>query len=63
MAITLPSPFTASKRFDRLAALGINPGVALNLHQRKPAFVVRLGETELALDPEIADEIYVRPID
>ena len=51
------------KRFDRLAAFGINPGVALNLHQRKPAFVVRLGETELALDPEIADEIYVRPID
>ena len=48
------------KRFDRLAAFGINPGVVLNLHQRKPAFVVRVGETELALDPEIADEIYVR---
>lgn len=51
------------KRFDRLAAFGINPGVMLSLHQRKPAFVVRLGETELALDPEIADEIFVRLID
>ncbi len=51
------------KRFDRLAAFGINPGVVLNLHQRTPAFLVRLGETELALDPEIADEIYIRPID
>ena len=49
------------KRFDRLAAFGINPGVEIRLHQRKPAFVVRLGETELALDQEIADEIYVRP--
>jgi DtxR family Mn-dependent transcriptional regulator len=48
------------KRFDRLAAFGINPGAELNLHQRRPAFVVRVGETELALDPEIADEIYVR---
>ncbi|UCD38167.1 MAG: metal-dependent transcriptional regulator [Fidelibacterota bacterium] len=50
------------KRFDRLAAFGINPGAVVNLHQRKPAYVVRLGETELALDPEIADEIYVRPL-
>ncbi|MFC1543536.1 metal-dependent transcriptional regulator [Candidatus Neomarinimicrobiota bacterium] len=51
------------KRFDRLAAFGINPGAVLSLHQRKPAFVVRLGETELALDPEIADEIFVRSMD
>jgi DtxR family Mn-dependent transcriptional regulator len=50
------------KRFDRLAAFGINPGAVLDLHQRKPAYVVRLGETELALDPEIADEIFVRPL-
>ncbi|UCH11558.1 MAG: metal-dependent transcriptional regulator, partial [Fidelibacterota bacterium] len=50
------------KRFDRLVAFGINPGAVVNLHQRKPAYVVRLGETELALDPEIADEIYVRPL-
>jgi len=50
------------KRFDRLAAFGINPGSEISLHQRKPAFVVRLGETELALDREIADEIYVRPL-
>jgi len=50
------------KRFDRLAAFGLNPGAVLDLHQRKPAYVVRLGETELALDPEIADEIYVRPM-
>ena len=50
------------KRFDRLAAFGMNPGAELALHQRKPAYVVRLGETELALDHEIADEIFVRRI-
>ncbi len=51
------------KRFDRLAAFGINPGAELFLHQSKPAFVVRLGETELALDRDIATEIFVKPLD
>ena len=50
------------KRFDRLAAFGMNPGAELALHQRKPAYLVRLGETELALDSEIAEEIFVRPL-
>jgi DtxR family Mn-dependent transcriptional regulator len=55
--------FVASRRHarvDRLAALGLVPGVRLRLHQRRPGFVVSLGETTLALDAEIADEIYVR---
>ncbi|MEE9464913.1 MAG: FeoA family protein, partial [Candidatus Neomarinimicrobiota bacterium] len=51
------------KRFDRLAAFGINPGTEVSVHQRKPAFVVRLGETELALDAIIAREIFVKPLD
>ena len=51
------------KRFDRLAAFGINPGAELFLHQSKPAYVVRLGETDLALDQEIATEIFVKPLD
>lgn len=51
------------KRFDRLAAFGINPGAEVSVHQRKPAFVVRLGETELALDTVIAREIFVKPLD
>ncbi len=51
------------KRFDRLAAFGINPGAEVSVHQRKPAFVVRLGETELALDAIIAREIFVKPLD
>ena len=50
------------QRFDRLAAFGINPGSEITLHQTCPAFVVRIGETELAIDKEIAKEIFVRPI-
>jgi len=47
-------------RMDRLSTLGIVPGTEITLHQKKPAFVIRAGETELALDVEIAGEIYVK---
>jgi len=47
-------------RVDRLAALGLIPGVVLRLHQRRPGYVVSVGETTLALDGEIAAEVYVR---
>lgn len=47
-------------RVDRLAALGVTPGVRLRLHQRHPSYVVSLGETTLALDADVAGEVYVR---
>ena len=47
-------------RMDRLSTLGIVPGTEILLHQKKPAFVIRTGETELALDIDIAGEIYVK---
>ncbi|MFO0580973.1 MAG: metal-dependent transcriptional regulator [Anaeromyxobacter sp.] len=50
-------------RMDRLAALGVVPGSTLRLHQRAPSFVIEVGETTIALDPEIAREIYVKPVD
>ena len=48
-------------RTDRLAAFGVTPGTALTLQQKYPTFVVRVGETDLALDAEIASDILVRP--
>jgi DtxR family Mn-dependent transcriptional regulator len=48
-------------RMDRLAALGVTPGSTLRLHQRSPSFVIEVGETTIALDPEIANEVYVKP--
>lgn len=45
---------------SRLNTLGITPGQALRLRQTRPALVVRVGETELALDQAAGGEIFVR---
>lgn len=50
-------------RLDKLGTLGIVPGSTVKVHQKKPAFVILIGETTLALDPEIIKEIYVKKID
>jgi DtxR family Mn-dependent transcriptional regulator len=50
-------------RMDRLAALGVVPGSELRLRQRAPSYVIEVGETTIALDPEIAGEIYVKRVD
>lgn len=49
-------------RLDRLGSLGIVPGSVIKVHQKKPAFVVKIGETTLAMDPEIIKEVYVRTV-
>jgi DtxR family Mn-dependent transcriptional regulator len=50
-------------RMDRLAALGVIPGSTIRLHQRSPSYVIEVGETTIALDPEIAGEIFVKPVE
>jgi Fe2+ transport system protein FeoA len=45
---------------NRLAVFGLVPGTEITLLQRRPACVVQVGETELALDREIARRILVR---
>ncbi|MCM2334222.1 MAG: metal-dependent transcriptional regulator [Anaeromyxobacteraceae bacterium] len=50
-------------RMDRLAALGVIPGSDLRLHQRSPSYVIEVGETTIALDGEIAGEIFVKPVE
>jgi DtxR family Mn-dependent transcriptional regulator len=50
------------KRLDKLSTLGIVPGCVVRVHQKRPAFVLQIGETTLALDPEIIKEIYVKRI-
>jgi len=51
-----------SARLARLSALGVVPGATLTLQQKAPATVLRLGETTLALDSEIAAEIFVKKV-
>ncbi len=55
--------FISSKyhaRLDRLSSFGIVPGGVIKLHQKQPTYVVRIGETELALDKDLAREIFVK---
>lgn len=49
-------------RLVKLSSLGLVPGARIHLQQRTPAAVVRIGETTLALDPEVAGEIYVKRV-
>ena len=46
----------------KLLALGLLPGVRVELQQRSPAFVIRVGRTQLAIDSALADAIRVRPL-
>ena len=47
-------------RLTRLASLGLMPGQAVQVKQVRPSFVVGYGEMELALEKEVADQVYVR---
>ena len=47
-------------RLDRLAVLGVLPGSTIFIHQKRPSYVVKVGETDIALDPEIVNDIYVK---
>ena len=51
-----------TSRATALAVYGLVPGSRLILQQKRPSFVVRIGETELALDADIAKEIIVKRV-
>ena len=50
----------AGSRLQRMATLGILPGSKITLVQRRPSYVIRVDETQLALDDAIAKEVYVK---
>ena len=49
-----------SDRRNTLTVFGLVPGADITLLQRRPSFVVRVGQTELALDTEVARQILVQ---
>jgi len=49
-------------RLDKLSSMGLFPGVMVKVHQRQPSFVIVFEETTLAMDYDIARDIYVRKI-
>lgn len=50
------------QRLSRLVNLGVIPGGRFILHQKKPSYLMKLGSTEVAIDDNIASEIFVRKI-
>jgi Fe2+ transport system protein FeoA len=46
-------------RIDKLASVGIVPGVELRVQQTRPVVVVESDETVLALERELASEVVV----
>ena len=52
----------APERLVKLSSLGVMPGVRVTLVQRNPAVVLRIAETSIALDGEVADDILVEPV-
>jgi DtxR family Mn-dependent transcriptional regulator len=49
-------------RLNRLGSIGIAAGSTFKLVQRTPSCVVQVEETTVALDPDIAKEIFVKKI-
>lgn len=57
-AITYIKPGSHSN-LQQLISLGLNPGTVVTVHRKTPAFCVKYEQTELALDDEIAKNIFV----
>lgn len=49
-------------QLHKLLSLGIIPGKIVHLHQTYPAYVLRVEETQIALEEAIAKNIYLRKI-
>ncbi len=43
----------------QLISFGLQPGIVVTVHRASPTFCIKFENTELALDGEIADNIYV----
>ncbi len=46
----------------RLTGLGIHPGADLLLRQKSPTIVLRVGETDVALEPALGERIFCRAV-
>ena len=46
-------------RFQKLCSFGLSAGVSISVRQRFPSFVIQCEETQIALEEEIARDIFV----
>ena len=50
---------TSHPRLHKLISFGLTPGVSIKIHQKSPSFVISCEQTELALEKDVARDIYV----
>lgn len=48
------------KKLEKIMAMGVLPGMAITLIQRFPSYVFQIGQSQFAIDKDIASNIYVR---
>jgi DtxR family Mn-dependent transcriptional regulator len=56
--ITYIKPASHSN-FHQLISFGLHPGVIVTVHRKNPAFCIKFENTELAIDENVAGNIYV----
>lgn len=49
-----------NKKLQKLMAMGILPGMNVLLIRKYPSYVLQVGQSQFAIDKELAEEIYVR---
>jgi ferrous iron transport protein A len=45
---------------NKILAMGVDKGMQITLEQDFPSFVIRVGQTQMAIDQEVASSIKVR---
>lgn len=49
-------------RLSKLSSIGVAPGSVIKLLQKLPSYVIQVDETTIAIDPDIAKEIFVKKV-
>lgn len=49
-------------RLSKLGSIGITAGSVIKLLQKRPSYVIQVDETTIAIDPDIAKEIFVKKV-
>lgn len=49
-----------NKKLQKLMAMGILPGVSIQVVQKFPSYVLKIGHSQVAMDEEMTRDVYVR---
>ncbi len=49
----------SNSRMHKLSHFGIIPGAEVSIHQRNPSFIIQCGNTQVAMEEDVAKEVYV----